>query len=63
MRRIADCLPAVPSAVGPAKADARRFRSPGSTLQQLALVRQKVNFYQNGRNSARWICGQTYSQK
>jgi hypothetical protein len=41
----------------------RRFRSPGSTLQQLALEGEKVNFYQNGRNSERWIARPSYSQK
>jgi hypothetical protein len=38
---------------GPAKVDVSRFRSPGSTLQQLVLDRKKVNFYLNGSDSER----------
>jgi hypothetical protein len=29
----------------------------------MALEREKVNLYQNGRDSEQWIGGQTYSQK
>ena len=63
------CIVGALSTVGPAKvegrakADARRFRAAGSTLQQMALDRQKVNFYQNGRNSERLFGVPSYSQK